>query len=204
MAQLRAVWPDVERALSVGHTLRVIHRRLNQMGIPITYRRLTVYRGRLQREKEKSGRSLYSGQPIMTPTSSGTGSDSGPASQAFDPLSNFREQEKKRVVWQYPSGPPDESKLIWRKEQGTHMSSFLASQPLGAATLSNPVRDELPLTVRAAASFLGVSPQTVYLWVERKQIPHLRVMGRNIRFLKSDLEPFRATFKQEVGFGKTE
>jgi excisionase family DNA binding protein len=64
--------------------------------------------------------------------------------------------------------------------------------------------DELPLTVRAAARYLGVSPQTVYLWVERKQIPHLRVMGRNIRFLKSDLEPFRATFKQEVGFGTTE
>jgi excisionase family DNA binding protein len=45
---------------------------------------------------------------------------------------------------------------------------------------------------------LGVSPQTVYLWVERKQIPHFRVMGRNIRFLKSDLQPFRAQFKQEV------
>jgi excisionase family DNA binding protein len=53
------------------------------------------------------------------------------------------------------------------------------------------------------ASYLGVSPQTVYLWVERKQIPHLRVMGRNIRFLKSDLEPFRATFKHEVGYGTT-
>ena len=53
------------------------------------------------------------------------------------------------------------------------------------------------------AGFLGVSPQTVYLWVERKQIPHLRVMGRNVRFLKSDLEPFRAAFKQEVGNGKT-
>jgi excisionase family DNA binding protein len=52
--------------------------------------------------------------------------------------------------------------------------------------------------------YLGVSVQTVYLWVERKQIPHLRVMGRNIRFLKSDLEPFRATFKQEVGIGTTE
>ena len=63
--------------------------------------------------------------------------------------------------------------------------------------------DETPLTVREAAVILGVSPQTVYLWVERKQIPHLRVMGRNIRFLKSDLEPFRATFKQEVGYGKT-
>ena len=57
---------------------------------------------------------------------------------------------------------------------------------------------EYPLTVREAAKYLGVSPQTVYLWVERKQIPHLRVMGRNIRFLKSDLETFRASFKQEM------
>ena len=65
-------------------------------------------------------------------------------------------------------------------------------------------REERPLTVRDAASYLGVSPQTVYLWVERKQIPHLRVMGRNIRFLRSELEPFRAQFKQEVGNGKTQ
>jgi excisionase family DNA binding protein len=64
-------------------------------------------------------------------------------------------------------------------------------------------QEEIPLTVRDAAAYLGVSVQTVYLWVERRQIPHLRVMGRNIRFLKSDLEPFRATFKQEVGNGKT-
>ena len=61
-----------------------------------------------------------------------------------------------------------------------------------------PVVNELPLRVREAAVFFGVSPQTVYLWVERKQIPHFRVMGRNIRFLKSDLEPFRLQFKQEV------
>jgi excisionase family DNA binding protein len=63
--------------------------------------------------------------------------------------------------------------------------------------------DEIPLTVKQAAFYLGVSPQTVYLWVERKQIPHLRVMGRNIRFLKSELEPFRAQFKQEMENGKT-
>jgi excisionase family DNA binding protein len=62
--------------------------------------------------------------------------------------------------------------------------------------------EEYPLTVREAAKFLGVSRQTVYLWVERKQIPHLRVMGRNIRFLRSDLEPFRASFKQEMKNGK--
>jgi len=88
--------------------------------------------------------------------------------------------------------------------KGTHMSSFPAPGALGTVTLPAPVREDFPLTVRDAASYLGVSPQTVYLWVARKQIPHLRVMGRNIRFLKSDLEPFRATFKQEVGFGKTE
>ena len=72
-------------------------------------------------------------------------------------------------------------------------------RPLSPALLAP---DEIPLTVRQAAFYLGVSRQTVYLWVERKQIPHLRVMGRNIRFLKSDLERFRAQFKQEMGYGK--
>jgi hypothetical protein len=112
MAQLRAVWPEVERALQVGHKLRVIHRRLNQMGIPITYRRLTVYRGRLQREKEESGRSLARTHTVIPPIAAGIEGSSGPGSKTFDPLFNFREQEKKRVVWQYPSGPPDESKLF--------------------------------------------------------------------------------------------
>jgi excisionase family DNA binding protein len=78
-------------------------------------------------------------------------------------------------------------------------SNSTGSSAAGLALLA----EELPLTVREAAVYLGVSVQTVYLWVERKQIPHLRVMGRNIRFLKSDLEPFRAEFKQEVGNGKT-
>lgn len=58
-------------------------------------------------------------------------------------------------------------------------------------------RDDLPWNVSRAARFLGVSTQTVYLWVERKQIPHFRVMGRNIRFLRDDLERFRATFRRE-------
>ena len=62
----------------------------------------------------------------------------------------------------------------------------------------------VPLTVKEAARFLGVSPQTVYAWAERRQIPHLRVMGRNIRFLRSDLAAFRATFQQEVVNGTTE
>jgi len=78
------------------------------------------------------------------------------------------------------------------------------TQPLPVNASLAAAGDDVPLTVRQAATYLGVSVQTVYLWVERRQIPHLRVMGRNIRFLKSDLAPFRATFKQEVGIGKTE
>ena len=57
--------------------------------------------------------------------------------------------------------------------------------------------DDLPWNVFRAARFLGVTTQTVYLWVERRQIPHFRVMGRNLRFLRDDMECFRATFRRE-------
>ena len=78
-----------------------------------------------------------------------------------------------------------------------------AVQPATNDEYARHASSNLPMTVHDAARFLGVSAQTVYLWVERKQIPHFRVMGRNIRFLKSDLKPFRAQFKQEVENGKT-
>ena len=84
------------------------------------------------------------------------------------------------------------------------MHSSVATTGGPSASRAESPREERPLTVRDAAQYLGVSAQTVYLWVERKQITHLRVMGRNIRFLRSDLEPFRATFKQEVGYGTTD
>ena len=71
-------------------------------------------------------------------------------------------------------------------------------ESVSETVVPNAFTPDVPIRVRDAAVYLGVSPQTVYLWVERKQIPHFRVMGRNIRFLKSDLEPFRAQFKQEV------
>ena len=67
------------------------------------------------------------------------------------------------------------------------------------SALAEELQDvELPITVPQAAKLLGVSPQTVYLWVERKQIPHFRLGRGLIRFLKSELVPFRAQFKQEV------
>jgi len=51
MAQLRAVWPQVQQALEAGHTLRLIHKRLNMAGIEISYKRLIVNCGRIERGK---------------------------------------------------------------------------------------------------------------------------------------------------------
>jgi excisionase family DNA binding protein len=111
------------------------------------------------------------------------------------------------------AGPSGGGGCAARRSKNRRLRHFLISRrallcpddSMDAAT--NPPHstiNELPIRVREAANFLGVSPQTVYLWVERKQIPHLRVMGRNIRFLKSELESFRAQFKQEIRNGKTE
>jgi hypothetical protein len=105
MAQLRAVWPQVQQALDAGHTLRLIHKRLNMVGVEISYKRLIVYRGRIERRKKGPA------PPAPSFTSSPASSpDSTPPT--FDPLVNFRAQEQKRAPWKYPSGPPDESKLI--------------------------------------------------------------------------------------------
>jgi excisionase family DNA binding protein len=53
---------------------------------------------------------------------------------------------------------------------------------------------EEPVNVKTAARFLGVSPSPVYSYVERKQIPHFRIMGRAIRFSVSELEKWRQQF----------
>jgi excisionase family DNA binding protein len=53
---------------------------------------------------------------------------------------------------------------------------------------------ERPVGVKEAARFLGVSPSLVYAYVERKQIPHFRMMGRAIRFRLSELDSWRQQF----------
>jgi len=53
---------------------------------------------------------------------------------------------------------------------------------------------EVAIDVQTAARFLGVSRSLVYAYVERKQIPHFRMMGRCIRFSISELEKWRQKF----------
>jgi len=61
---------------------------------------------------------------------------------------------------------------------------------------------EVAVDVKAAARFLGVSPSLVYAYVERKQIPHFRMMGRAIRFSLSELEKWRRKFFVDGGIGE--
>ena len=53
---------------------------------------------------------------------------------------------------------------------------------------------EAPITAKPPPVFLGVSPSLVYATVERKQIPHYRMMGRSIRFRLSELVEWRSNF----------
>ena len=105
IAQLRAVWPQVEQALQAGHTLRLIHQRLNMAGIQISYGCLIVYRGRI-----KSGKKPPVASVAQSTVVSASPQDRTP--QGFDPLANLHAQERKRrAAWQYPSGLPDINKL---------------------------------------------------------------------------------------------
>ncbi|MCW5979561.1 MAG: helix-turn-helix domain-containing protein [Bryobacteraceae bacterium] len=70
----------------------------------------------------------------------------------------------------------------------------------GRAALSHqhrPIEDVVG--VKAAARFLGVSSSLVYAYVERKQIPHFRMMGRSIRFRLSELAEWRQQFHVNGG-----
>ena len=66
-------------------------------------------------------------------------------------------------------------------------------------TLQPSVMEETPVAVKTAARFLGVSPSLVYAYVERKQIPHYRMMGRSIRFRLSELAEWRSQFHANGG-----
>ena len=113
MAQLRAFWPQVQEALKAGHTLRLIHKRLNMAGVPISYKLLSLYRGRIKRGKREATNPVSRIAATMSQIVAEPIKPSDDRSKpTFDPLANFRAQEQKRKDWQYPSGPPDESKLI--------------------------------------------------------------------------------------------
>ncbi len=73
------------------------------------------------------------------------------------------------------------------------------SVPVQPPSNGRGVEFERPVDVKTAARFLGVSASLVYAYVERKQIPHFRMMGRAIRFRLSELEVWRQQFHVNGG-----
>jgi hypothetical protein len=92
IAQLRTFWPQVQQALTAGHTLRLIHQRLNLAGLPISYKVLAVYRGRIAREQK------------------------GIRKRRAYPVTDLHAQEMKRAARDYPDGHHDDSKLFKKQE----------------------------------------------------------------------------------------
>ncbi|MGH9452132.1 MAG: helix-turn-helix domain-containing protein [Terriglobia bacterium] len=75
------------------------------------------------------------------------------------------------------------------------MNQTLESTPAEGEQILHKIHGfEVPVDVKTAARFLGVSPSLVYAYVERKQIPHFRIMGRSIRFSLFELEKWRRQF----------
>ena len=103
----------------------------------------------------------------------------------------------------YTSSRTSSSSLPCRRSHGRN---FSVAGPGGAMTTRLRIDEnsnfnglERPIDVRAAARFLGVSPSLVYAYVERKQIPHFRMMGRTIRFRLSELDSWRQQFHVNGG-----
>jgi excisionase family DNA binding protein len=93
-----------------------------------------------------------------------------------------------------PSHAVQVEALIRSAFSGRHMAS-----PAIVIEQDSPRSFERPIDVKAAAQFLGVSPSLVYAYVERKQIPHFRMMGRAIRFRLSELDRWRQQFHVNGG-----
>src|SRR6516165_10686613 len=104
MGQIRWAWPEIQAALAAGHTLQRVHERLDEIGIEIDYRTLSLYIGRLERKQalEHSRRitAAQTAEKTEPPASlRGTQSSSVTVSlpPAQDPFANIRrEREKKK------------------------------------------------------------------------------------------------------------
>ncbi len=130
MGQIRWAWPEISAALARGHSLTTIHQRLNEVGIHIPYKRLSLYIGRLRRQD--AGRppapitpspgiavQLEAPTPVPSraPLSPLPPSDriADPATQqpaGRDPLANLRKYANTRPAFHWDEAPPDKDKLF--------------------------------------------------------------------------------------------
>jgi len=100
---IRLAWPDIEKALVRGHTLKLVHARMLEDGLYISYSLLSLYVRRLQgKESAKKQPQQFQATKASLPV------------QAAD-----RQQESLRRVEEKESAPPDSARkaLLERVEE---------------------------------------------------------------------------------------
>ena len=103
--QIRALWPEIRTAIADGQSLASIRQWLEEEGgIIVTVQSLGSYLTRIRR-KEKATAATPT-PPLAQPLAEAK-LPSAPRSR-----DNFQESAKKKHGFEYPPGPPDESKLI--------------------------------------------------------------------------------------------
>jgi len=105
--QIRALWPEIQAAIADGQSLASIRQWLEEEGaVVVTVQSLGSYLTRIRRKEQ--AKPISQTQPASRPTLS----ESKPRSAAPHSPDNLRESTKKKRGFEYPPGPPDESKLI--------------------------------------------------------------------------------------------
>jgi hypothetical protein len=126
MGQIRWAWPEITAALALGHSLTTVHQRLQEVGIQIPYRRLSLYIGRLRRENAVRPPVPVTAlsdiaaaidapppvpiQSIPSPETIAKPHAEKPAGR--DPLANLRKYANTRPGFQWDEAPPDKEKLF--------------------------------------------------------------------------------------------
>lgn len=116
MGQIRWAWPDIKAALEFGHSLKAIHQRLNESGIQISYRTLSLYLGRVRNQDARNAAHQMSpGTPPPLPRPADPEPNNRSSSEPIpnrDPLANLRQLDSKRPGFNFDEGPPDLKKLV--------------------------------------------------------------------------------------------
>lgn len=68
LSLMREGWPEIKAAIDQGHTLKVIHQRLVEGGVKMTYRCFTTYVRRFRNESASRGMGIRPLAPVIAGT----------------------------------------------------------------------------------------------------------------------------------------
>jgi len=113
IAKVRWAWTDIDSALNVGHSLKVIHQRLCEDGLEISYRTLARYVNRFRLEQLKrvpraAPNVNHSVSRRLGGQTAATGEKVDPLATAIEALSKGRYSVREAMC----DGDPTKKKLI--------------------------------------------------------------------------------------------